>query len=54
MQIIKVKNEAYEEYEMLLLQRDQYRKEAMQILISYTQKFGDLISLILLLPGPVI
>ena len=54
MQIIKVKNGAYEEYEMLLLQRDQYRKEAMQILISYTQKFGDLISLILLLQGPVI
>lgn len=44
MQIIKVKNGAYEEYEMLLLQRDQYRKEAMQILISYTQKFGDLIN----------
>ena len=44
MRIIKVKSGAYEEYEMLLLQRDQYRKEAMQILISYTQKFGDLIN----------
>ena len=44
MQIIKVKNGAYEEYEMLLLQRDQYRKEALQILIAYTKRFGDLIN----------
>ena len=44
MQIIKVKNGAYEEYEMLLLQRDQYRKEATQILITYTKRFGDLIN----------
>ena len=44
MQIIKIKNGAYEEYEMLLLQRDQYRKEAAQILISYTRLFGDRIN----------
>ena len=44
LQIIKVKNGAYEEYEMLLLQRDQYRKEALQILITYTRRFGDLIN----------
>ena len=44
MQIIKVKNGNYEEYEMLLLQRDQYRKEAMQILITYTKRFGDRIN----------
>ena len=44
MQIIKVKNGAYDEYEMLLLQRDQYRKEASQILIAYTKRFGDLIN----------
>ena len=44
LQIIKVKNGDYEEYEMLLLQRDQYRKEATQILITYTKRFGDRIN----------
>ena len=44
MQIIKVKNGVYKEYEMLLLQRDQYRKEALQILIAYAKRFGDLIN----------
>ena len=44
MQIIKVKNDLYEEYKMLLLKRDQYQKDAVHILISYTRRFGDLIS----------
>ena len=42
--IIKVKNGAYEQYEQLLLQKDQYRREAAQIRISYTREFGDLIN----------
>lgn len=42
--LIKVKNGTYEQYEDLLLKRDQYRKEAGQILISYTKEFGDLIN----------
>lgn len=44
MQIIKVKNGAYEQYESLLLKRDHYRKEAGQRLISYHRLFGDLIN----------
>ena len=42
--IIKVKNGAYEQYEFLLLKRDQTRKEAAQILSFYTRQFGDLIN----------
>lgn len=44
MMIIKVKNGSYDEYEQLLLKRDHYRKEAGQILISYTKEFGELIN----------
>ena len=42
--LIKVKSSAYEQYEFLLLKRDQYRNKAGQILISYTKEFGDLIN----------
>ncbi|MBQ9032591.1 MAG: hypothetical protein IJ106_14235, partial [Parasporobacterium sp.] len=40
----KVKNGAYEEYEQLLLRREHYRKEAGQALINYTREFGDMIN----------
>ena len=42
--IVKIDDGSYERYEQLLLKRDQYRKEAGQILISYTKEFGDLIN----------
>ncbi len=44
MMIIKVNDGSYDEYEQLLLRRDHYRKEAGQILISYTKEFGELIN----------
>ena len=44
MEIVRVKDRAYDHYEELLLKREQFRKEAGQILISYTREFGDLIN----------
>ena len=40
----KVKNGAYDEYEQLLLRREHYRKEAGQALINYTREFSDMIN----------
>jgi len=44
MELINIGNEQYEEYENLLLERDQLQKEAGSIWISYIQTFGQLIS----------
>ncbi len=42
MEIIKVRNGQYEQYEELLLKREHFLKEASQYLIGYTREFGDL------------
>ncbi len=44
MEIIKVRNGLYEQYEELLLKREHFLKEASQYLIGYTREFGDLIA----------
>lgn len=44
MEIEKSRDSAYEEYETLLLERDQIEKEAGQIWTVYLQEFGQLIS----------
>ena len=44
MEIIRNENDKYSEYENLLLERDQYRKEAGQTWTAYTQTFGQLIT----------
>lgn len=44
MEIIKVRNGQYEQYEELLLKREHFLKEASQYLIGYTREFGDLIA----------
>ncbi len=44
MELIRNENDKYSEYENLLLERDQYRKEAGQIWTAYTQTFGQLIT----------
>ena len=44
MDLIKSADSKYEEYERLLLERDQVSKEAGQIWTVYLQKFGKLIS----------
>ena len=42
--LIKVENQRYDEYESLLLERDQLLKEAGQMWTVYTQIFGQLIA----------
>ncbi len=42
MEIIKVRNGQYEQYEELLLKREHFLKEASQYLIGYTREFGEL------------
>ena len=44
MAIIKTGNDRYEEYENLLLERDQAKKDAESIWIAYTREFGQLIT----------
>lgn len=44
MDIIKVKNAGYAEYEELLLKRDQVRKEARNWHYEYIRVFGDMVS----------
>ncbi len=44
MDLIKSTNAKYDEYESLLLERDQLRKDAGSIWVSYTQIFGQLIA----------
>ena len=44
MDLIKSSDTKYEEYENLLLERDQVKKEAGQIWTVYLQVFGKLIS----------
>lgn len=44
MELIKAKNDRYEEYEQLLLKRDAYKKEAGACLTIYIAKFGELIN----------
>lgn len=44
MDLIKSTNDRYEEYEALLLERDQLRKEAGQIWTCYVQTFGQLMT----------
>mgnify|MGYP002853854066 FL=1 len=43
-EIIKVKNEGYAEYEEVLLERDNVRKEALLWKMEYTKEFGKLIA----------
>ena len=42
--IEKVKDGLYEEYENLLLKRDQYEREASSCHVSYMKRFGELIT----------
>ncbi len=42
-EIIKIKNEGYNEYEKLVIEYDNVRKEALQWKITYTKEFGNLI-----------
>ena len=42
MQLIKISNSDYSQYEELLLRRDELEKEADHILIEYTRVFGDI------------
>ena len=44
MSLIKVQDSKYEEYEKLLFERDQIRKEAENIWIRYIKEFGQLIT----------
>ncbi len=44
MELIKSKNTKYDEYEELLLERDQVSREADQILRAYIRQFGSLIT----------
>ena len=44
MDLIKSKDTKYEEYESLLLERDQVKKEAGQAWTAYTREFGQLIT----------
>lgn len=44
MDIIKIKNEGYAEYEELLLKRDRLEKEAKLWKLEYMAEFGDLIT----------
>lgn len=44
MDIIKINNGKYEEYEQLLMERDQVQKEAGQIWTVYQKRFGKLIT----------
>ena len=44
MELIKKKDSKYDEYERLLLERDQVEKEAGSIWVSYIQQFGKQIS----------
>ena len=44
MNLMKSKNTKYDEYEALLLERDQIRKEAGQIWTAYIRQFGRLIT----------
>ena len=43
MELIKTADSKYEEYEALLLERDQVEKEAGQIWTAYMKEFGQLI-----------
>lgn len=43
-EIIHVKNDRYDEYEKLLLKRDELKREAGSIRIRYVKEFGDLIT----------
>ncbi len=44
MELMKIENSRYSEYEDLLLERDQLEKEANSIWIAYVQEFGQLIT----------
>ena len=44
MELIRTENDKYREYETLLLERDQLRKEAGQIWTVYMQTFGQLMT----------
>ncbi len=44
MELVKLENNEYETYEMLLLQRDACRKEARSAQILYVKEFGGLIT----------
>ena len=44
MDLIKSSNTRYEEYEALLLDRDQIQKEAGQIWTAYIKEFGQLLT----------
>lgn len=44
MNLIKVNNSKYDEYEILILERDQLKKEAGQIWTAYIQQFGQFIT----------
>lgn len=44
MEIIKIKDGRYDEYEKLLLERDRYRQEADSYLRLYIHTFGDLLT----------
>lgn len=44
MQIVKIKDSRYSEYEALLLKRDALKKEAAGCMAAYIHKFGELIT----------
>ena len=44
MELIKITDSDYEEYEALLLERDQVKKEAGSVWVWYIQTFGQLLS----------
>lgn len=44
MEIIRISDGRYDEYEKLLLEREQYRKDAQLYLTAYIREFGDLIT----------
>lgn len=44
MEIIRISDSRYEEYEKLLLEREQYKKDAQLYLRAYIREFGDLIT----------
>ena len=43
-EMFRIRNDAYEIYEELLLKRDQLEREAGSIRTSYFKEFGDLIT----------
>jgi hypothetical protein len=44
MEIIRINNSRYDEYEKLLLRREQYSKDAQRYLGLYIHEFGDLMT----------